>query len=297
MFSESSRSLQPLLVQGAQNALCIIGATHGDEPAGVHALQKISEHIQNKDWVIEGLDIFGLIGNPDAYAKNVRFIDHNLNRMFQAQLLDDETNTSSEVMRAREIESYFLDLRNKYKTVYVLDVHSVSMSDIQMGVYIKDDVVSKEIIERISPIALNFAFNEECVPGSTSGCAMRLGCVGFAIEAGSHSSPNASLVALDIIERFIEDIGSFTTKNISYRSVPQYVVGEKRTYTTIERIIPQNNFKFSVTPSSELFLAQGIAFGENNDGAVVAKQDCYMMMPSKIPNEKDFDAGFLCLKS
>lgn len=297
MFSEKNRSLQPLFVSHAPIALCIIGATHGDEPAGVHALQKISQHIKDQEWVLNGVDVFGLVGNPDAYEKRVRFIDHNLNRMFQDVLLNDSTNISLEVVRAREIKKIFDELKNSYEKVYIIDVHSVSMSDLQMAVYLKNDILSKEILERISPIALRFAFDEQSVPGSTSECAMNTQCIGFAIEAGSHTSSNASLVALDIIERFIDDLSGFVKKTVSYKDRPQYVPGEKRTYTTLERIIPENNFRFTIQQASELFLPQGTVFGENNNGKVVAVQDCFMMIPSKVPNEKDFDAGFLCSKS
>lgn len=297
MFSEKNRSLQSLFVSNAPSVVCIIGATHGDEPAGVYALKKLFDHLQNKEWVVQGIDIFGLIGNPDAYEKGVRFIDQNLNRMFQEKFLNNPTNLSLEVVRAREIKGLFVSLKNKYEKVYIIDVHSVSLSDLQMAVYLKDDLESKEIITRISPISLNFAFDEGCVPGSTSECASSIGCTGFAIEAGSHASPNASLVALDIIERFLEDLSVFVEKKISYKNVPYYVPGEKRTYTTLERIIPQNNFRFTIEQASELFLPQGAVFGENSEGKIITKQDCYMMMPSKVPNEKDFDAGFLCSKS
>lgn len=58
-----------------------------------------------------------------------------------------------------------------------------------------------------------------------------------------------------------------------------------------------NCFVFTIQQASKLFLPQGTVFGRNNNREVMVVQDCFMMMSSKVPNEKDFDAGFLYSKS
>lgn len=297
MFFASAVNLQSIVKKNNSNVLCVVGATHGDEPAGVQALEIIATHIRKGDWVVEDLDIVGIVGNPEAYKKNVRFIDQNLNRMFQKKYLDDQESSFYEVRRAQELSSYFKQLQNEYKKVYVLDVHSVSLSDIQMTVYRIGDKESEELIKKISPITLNFAFEEEFLPGTVSGYSSSIGCVGFGVEAGSHTSSNAKLVALEIVESFIDQLARFSSKTISYKNIPTYLPGDVRTYTTVERIIPANGFRFTIEQASELFIPQNTIYGENNDGPVVAKQSSYMMMPSKNPSEKDLDAGFLCVKS
>lgn len=297
MFSTNDNFLQFIVKKDAKKVLCIVGATHGDEPAGVQALQTLSEHIEKKEWDIEGMDVVGILGNPQAFVSNIRFVEKNLNRMFQLEYLENASDTY-EARRAKELSGYFKQLQNEYEKVYVFDIHSVSLADTQMTILRTQDFESQEVIKKISPIKLNFVFEEDHVPGSVSGYASSIGCVGFGVEAGSHSSPNAKFVALEMIENFFEAFAQFTTKIISYKNIPVYLEGVARTYTTIERIIPRKGFHFTLEQRSELFLEKGTVFAHDDViGDQIAPQDCYMMMPSKNPSEKDLDAGFLCLRS
>lgn len=298
MFSNSLATLQSIVKKNNKYVLCIVGATHGDEPAGVQALEAVAAHFESQEWQIDGIDIFGVVGNPNAFAQNARFVEQNLNRMLQDKHLVDITSPISEVRRGQELSKYFKQLQNEYEKVFVFDVHSVSMSDIQMTLARTQDFESQELLKKISPIKLNFVFQEEYIPGTVSGYASSIGCVGFGIEAGSHASPNAKFVALEIIESFLDEVAKFSTKTISYKNIPTYVEGEPRTYTTIDRIVPRKGFRFTVSPESELFLRKGQVYAFDDEvGDHVAPCDCYMMMPSKNPSEKDLDAGFLCVKS
>jgi len=297
MFSTSFTNLQPLVKKNNSKVLCIVGATHGDEPAGIHAIETIASHFANEAWNVEGIDIFGVVGNPEAFSQNIRFVEHNLNRMFQDKYLTCTESQASEVKRAQELSGYFKQLQNEYTKVYVLDLHSVSLSDIQMTVCRTQDTESRELLKKICPIKLNFVFEEEHIPGTVSGYTSSIGCVGIGIEAGSHASANAKFVALEIIEALLDEVAAFNTKKVSYKNVPSYLPGDVRTYTTIERIISARGFRFTIEQASELFIGAGSVYGENNQGLVIAKQDCYMMMPPKNPSEEDWDAGFLCVKS
>ena len=72
------------------------GAMHGNEPAGVKALQAIFKALENEphvnpDFIFRGR-LLGLIGNTKAYEKGVRFIEKDLNRQW----------TAANVKRAKE---------------------------------------------------------------------------------------------------------------------------------------------------------------------------------------------------
>ena len=62
------------------------GAMHGNEPAGVKALQSIFEALENEPNINPDFSfcgrLLGLIGNMKAYQKGDRFIEKDLNRQW-----------------------------------------------------------------------------------------------------------------------------------------------------------------------------------------------------------------------
>lgn len=73
-----------------------VGGTHGDEPTGVAVVEEL---------IKEGIDgIDGLIANPEAVLKNMRFVETDLNRSFGVA-----SPLSMEERRAKEIVPYLHD--------------------------------------------------------------------------------------------------------------------------------------------------------------------------------------------
>ena len=66
--------------------LIVLGAMHGNEPAGVEALKEVFqllklEPIKNPNFSFKG-QLLGLLGNTRAFAQNKRFIVKDLNRQW-----------------------------------------------------------------------------------------------------------------------------------------------------------------------------------------------------------------------
>ena len=98
----------------------IIGAIHGNERIGKAVILKLSHEINPKKLCGELILIFG---NPAAYAANKRFINFDLNRLFnpsQIGILKGKPihSLNIEEKRALEIEPYL------QKANYLLDIHS-----------------------------------------------------------------------------------------------------------------------------------------------------------------------------
>lgn len=89
------------------NSTLIIGATHGNEPIGVRALESLETTRRDFDWVI---------GNPRAYQANVRFTDTDLNRSGPG----DSGSLLYEERRAAEL----IALSKQYQSV--IDIHGTS---------------------------------------------------------------------------------------------------------------------------------------------------------------------------
>jgi predicted deacylase len=64
----------------------VLGAVHGNEKCGTHAIRRIVKEIEEKSLVIEcGSVTFVPICNPKAFDADTRFIDRNLNRYLVPQ--------------------------------------------------------------------------------------------------------------------------------------------------------------------------------------------------------------------
>jgi hypothetical protein len=95
------------IIKITMNKTLMIGATHGNEPIGVRALESIEQNRKDFDWVV---------GNPRAYDLNKRFEEADLNRSAPGSL----TSSVYEERRAAEL----IRLSQKYESV--IDLHGTS---------------------------------------------------------------------------------------------------------------------------------------------------------------------------
>jgi succinylglutamate desuccinylase len=88
--------------------LVIVGAQHGDERVGLEVIRRLGRQV-------DGQKVVGLVANPKALKKGVRFIDQDLNRSFPGR----KDGNSEERLAA--------SLASKLRRAdYVLDLHSFS---------------------------------------------------------------------------------------------------------------------------------------------------------------------------
>lgn len=271
--------------------LVVVGSVHGNEPAGRLAIEKIKELVENKNWHIDG-DVYGLIGNPLAIKSNERFVEENLNRAFGRA----EIPGSYEEKRSEEITAWFKELAAQYTEMYLLDLHSVSLGNTRIAIYNVENKRAEKWAREVSPIPFFLAEREEVLPGSLMGAFEKLGGTGIAVECGNHSSEEGATVALEHIERALESLGMLTERKVSFKGTVQYE-GTPRTYELTAPIKPHAGFVWDLPVASELFVAKGTQFAHDDLGTHVAPEDCYIIMPSKVPQPEDFDAGFLAIKT
>jgi succinylglutamate desuccinylase len=91
------------------NILAVFCGVHGNEKAGVFAVEKILKNVE-----IESGAVYFVFANPEAIKQNKRFIDRNLNRCF----FNGQDGTSYEENRAVELME-ILD-----KSDALLDIHA-----------------------------------------------------------------------------------------------------------------------------------------------------------------------------
>lgn len=146
--------------------LAIFAGLHGNETAGVFALQELIPKLK----ITRG-KIFIAYANPPAIEAGVRMINKNMNRCFDK----DNKGTDPEDIRARELMTV-LD-----KCDALLDLHMFYDDDGVPFVICEDNAVDIAGKFDVDIISTNWDTTE---PGAADGYMFRLGKIGICIECG-----------------------------------------------------------------------------------------------------------------
>ncbi|MGB3511628.1 MAG: aspartoacylase [Microcoleaceae cyanobacterium] len=105
------------------NKVAIVGGIHGNELIGVYLVKKFEKNpvlISRKNFETQTL-----LGNPQAFESNVRYIDTDLNRCFLVENLKNATTGSYEKTRAKFINQ-MLGPKGNPTFDFILDLHSTT---------------------------------------------------------------------------------------------------------------------------------------------------------------------------
>lgn len=168
--------------------LMVFGAIHGDEHCGPKAMERIMASIRSGTVrLIAGSVRFVPVCNPEAYARNVRYVEANLNRVFtrSSDPHTYEARCANELCALLDTEADVL-----------LDVHSTSAPG-PLSVFI--DYPTPEIERFAESLGPNYvlldwpAVYASNPHGFTSVCtsdyAHSIGIPSVTIECGQHDDP------------------------------------------------------------------------------------------------------------
>ncbi len=136
------------------NSVLLVGGTHGNELTGIKLVeqwrhsQSVSNHEKKRQATCSGengetrqfppentsykLDF--LIANPDAIRSNKRYVDHDLNRCFKQNDLNNSQLNSLEQKRAKQINAEY-GPKGDSKTDFIIDLHT-STANMQTNIVI-----------------------------------------------------------------------------------------------------------------------------------------------------------------
>jgi succinylglutamate desuccinylase len=264
----------------------IVGGTHGNEPGGVKAMVELHRAFGSGKVRLNRGKISFLLGNPNAYEKDIRYIDHDLNRHFNKR-----EASSVEGRRALEIKRF---LKDNDDIGALLDLHSVSIGDFRLLVYAKDDTDKIEFAMKVSAIPLHFVFHPEHMPGTLIEAASTHGIRGLIVECGNHYAAQAVETARQHIYNFLFHHHLIDDSYTSPETTPASITF----YESIQAIIPHGGFRFIIKDiKTGTKLSKGQKFAVDDHGDHVAPQDCYVVVPSRVVKATDADAGFLGKRS
>lgn len=163
-----------------------LGGIHGNERAGINALLKVFQTIENENIEMRG-NFYGISGNINAISKNIRFQNVDLNRIWtkeQILKLHLEDNLDVESKEQKEIYHIIKSiLQTESGPFYFLDLHTTS-ADTQPFITISDSLNNRKYSSNFSiPTVLGI---EEYLEGPLLTYINEFGHVALGFEAGQH---------------------------------------------------------------------------------------------------------------
>jgi len=288
-------------VKGTQKGpkLIFFGGIHGNEPAGVKALEKVLKDLNPEK--IKG-EVYGIYGNLKALHQSKRFIDKDLNRIWTSEnmaKLRNKTALSPEEAEQKELLLVLKPLlENNQDPIYFIDFHTTSSPSVPF-ITINDALINRAFSKRFPvPIVLGI---EEYLEGPLLSYLNKEGYVSLGFEAGQHEDP----AAVGNCEAFI-----FMSLVISGAAVKDAVVEYQECLKTLRdqakglTKVFEVTFKYNIKPFEDFVMNPGfksfqkIAEGEElavSDGRVIkAPESAHLFMPLY---QKQGEDGFFVIRS
>ena len=164
-----------------------VGGIHGNEPAGVHAITHVLSTLKERRAPFQGR-FFGLSGNLKALRLGVRYINTDLNRLWQPDILAGHNGQDlAEYEELCDIRSNLESIiRSVDGPVTLLDLHSFSGDGPPF--VISDEVDDFQEILRGLPFPVILDLSEK-IAGTMNHYMGSIGHRAMAIEGGQHNDP------------------------------------------------------------------------------------------------------------
>jgi predicted deacylase len=181
-------------ISGSQTGptLICVGGLHGNEPAGVSALQRILASLGPRSSDLQG-EFLAVAGNRAALAKGRRYISRDLNRSWTPERLSSLRRIGPEapVEDREQLELQgVLDeaLERARGPVLLLDLHTTSGPGVPFSA-IKETVANRNFaLAWPVPLVLGFG---ELMEGTFFGYLTERGITSMVFEGGPHQDPSS----------------------------------------------------------------------------------------------------------
>ena len=283
---------------------------HGNEPAGVTAIEMVIkmldvEPIRNPHFTFKG-NVLGLVGNLQAYGKGKRYLDRDLNRSFDADLLkqlktrpQDELSTEDkefvqlDALIRKEIEAYTPD------KVVLLDLHTTSSHG---GVF----TICRD---RPEDIKISRALHAPIVLGMLQGLKgttlhyfvpeiLGVDVTPITFESGQHEekmSINRAVAGLICCMRAFGSVQADVVESHHERTLISYCepLPKVTELIKVHAISPTDNFEMATGYENFQSISAGETVAIDKRGPITVKENCRILMPLYQDQGED---GFFLVK-
>ena len=274
--------------------LICLGGIHGNEPAGVRAIQIVTTLLENEadvnpDFSFRGR-LVGIIGNKSALRANQRYIAEDLNRILTPERLEQihsrkarhqEESEIKELVTAinKEIEEY------RPQKIVLLDIHSTSATG---GIFVitSGDPESARIGATLhAPVILDFVHE---VKGTTLGFFtkenLNTDIVSVVFECGQHTDPLSVNRAIAAIINCMRTIGCIRAEDVENKHdllLQEYAAGLPKVARLIEHYTIDAQRTFRLVKEYQNFeqVSAGQVIAYSGNIPVTARQSGLILLP------------------
>lgn len=289
-------------IKGSKNSPTIIaiGGMHGNERAGVVALQKVFKRVVEENIKFKG-NFYALTGNIEALKKNVRYNSLDLNRIWIENDFEKIRLNAQDIPEYKElIEIYDVikKIVSKEKGPFIfLDLHTTS-SDSKPFITISDSLNNRKYSKNFPvPIILGI---EEHLEGPFLSFINKFGHISLGFEGGQHDDPKSVVNCEAFL--YIALTASKCIKKTAIKNLAAYENTFLETHKKSEFV--EINYRYAIGSDDrfqmlkgfknfdEIFTNQMLAY--NNGKAIKAPYHGEILMP--LYQEKGED-GFFIVRS
>lgn len=280
-----------------------IGGIHGNEPAGMFALRRVLRELETLALPFRG-EIVGLAGNLAALARGTRYVDCDLNRLWQPEQVRALKESRGRKPRKSE-ETEQLDLldlmeesvRRSRGPVLFLDLHTTS-SEGEPFVVINDTLGNRRLALALPvPVILGL---EETLEGTLLNYVNQLGHLAIGFEGGQHGSPASVQHDEAAIWLILAAVGCFNRE-----AIPQFSEWTDRLARRAEGLPPvmEVRYRHAIAAGQQFVMEPGFTnfqpvkrgtlLARTERGEIRAREDGRLFMPLY---QKQGDDGFFLVR-
>lgn len=291
--------------------LIAMGGIHGNEPAGVLAIENVlnrlfEEPSKNPDFLFKG-NFIGLLGNVKAFNQQKRFIKEDLNRIWTAdniqkirasdyKELGGEDQELFEIIKVIEGSVQYYNPTN----IVFLDLHTTTANG---GIFtiVTDDSSSEFIGKHLhAPVVKGLL---EGINGTTlqyfRGRLQGKSIVSVCFESGQHNDPNSVENAVSAIISCLRTIGCVEASIVEIMHDKRLLAQAKNlpkvtSLAYCHRIEENDRFEMKGGYTNFQSITKGEWLASDKNGKILAPFDGLILMPLY---QKQGNDGFFIVKS
>lgn len=280
-----------------------IGGMHGNEPAGVGAIQSVLQLLKAASAIPFYGKLAGFRGNVRALANGSRFLKQDMNRLWKPELIHQLSKSGNGALEAEDaelaelVECIEAVIREKSWTqIFLLDLHTTSAEgdifsvvsnrpeNVGLGLNLHAPVV-KGLLYRLEGTILHY-FDQRKEIISTS------------FEAGQHQDPLSETRATGALINCLKSAGCVR----DYRFGLEYDALLRAHCKNLPALVQVTGYhkvregdEFRMVPGYKNFqqVKQGEVLAYDRSGPITAPENCRILMPRYQPLGED---GFFLVR-
>ncbi|RMG68419.1 MAG: hypothetical protein D6715_02315 [Calditrichaeota bacterium] len=282
----------------------VVAGIHGNEPAGVVALQRLFAQLESNRAPFYG-QIIGLRGNIQALQENRRYLKADLNRLWRdemieklpGQMMDADGQEWLELADLLDHLRALAEPQASQEPVVLVDLHSTSAPSCPFLIDCGDSrlaaLFNRWPIPRVEGL-------DQVIQGTMIQYFMARGIASFAFEGGQHQDPLSAENHLALLWLLLSDLGCVPEAQQGRRG--HYADQLKATVNCLHlrfrlkyRYRIQCGEAFRMEPGFSNFqpVSRGQVLARNQDGLIYCPMDGFIFMPLY---QREGDDGFFIIQ-